>query len=459
MTATTASATSATTSTTSTTATVAYLKSLQAVRERSELVYQKAKQGELAHFSFNESRVDSVADYVISLIERDFGSINKVPTHGRWRSYCVSVDGAEKRDLVMEHVEEWKSTGVSEWECARRVIDLFVVSVLIDAGAGSKWRYEDKELGAFGRTEGLGIAALRMFENGLFSSSPTNPFQADAVALNKLADAALLDGFQVTDANPLLGVENRAELLRGLGRALGAGTAYFGGECACRNHPARPGFMLDYLVGCSETGKAVDIDDVWKAIIEGLAPVWPASRTQLDGCSLGDVWPCDTLAESASTGKAVDAACLVPFHKLSQWLTWSLLEVITKLGKFTVSGIERMTGLPEYRNGGLLVDMGVLTLNEEDRLRGAERAKGGIPTFEGTDPVIVEWRAMTVVLLDKVAASIRQKLDLDDGKAPDMFLGRVLEGGTWKAGREIAARLRSDTRDPPINIISDGTLF
>ncbi|KAJ2468632.1 hypothetical protein GGI02_003647, partial [Coemansia sp. RSA 2322] len=130
------------------------------------------------------------------------------------------------------------------------------------------------------------------------------------------------------------------------------------------------------------------------------------------------------------------------------------------LGKFNVSGTESLTGLPEYRNGGLFVDMGVLTLKEADLQRGMLQGAGNVPRFDGFDPVIVEWRAMTVILLDKVASIVRQKCCVAAGcPVPDMFLSRVLEGGTWKAGREIAARLRSETKDPPINIISDGTLF
>ncbi|KAJ2745107.1 hypothetical protein GGI20_002440 [Coemansia sp. BCRC 34301] len=444
---------------------VKYLKSLQAVRERSQAVYALAEQGKLKHFAFDDSKIKSVADYVISLLERDYGTIDKVPTHGRWRSYCLAVDGSEaKRDLVSEHVTQWKASGTSDWECARRVIDLFVVSVLIDAGAGSKWRYADK-LGVFERTEGLGIAALRMFESGVFSSSPSNPFQADAQALMSLTDDRLLKGFQVSEENPLLGGENRAELLRSLGRAMSSdGAAYFGGKCACSGHPARPGFMLDYLEKNAEAPKITSIESIWEAIVDGLASVWPASRTQLNGVSLGDVWPCSTLAAAQDGDDKVggDSAesNLVPFHKLSQWLTWSVLEVIVKLAGFKVSGIECLTGLPEYRNGGLFVDMGVLTLNDADCQRGLVEGSGSVPRFEGFDSVIVEWRAMTIVLLDKVADVVRQKSCEDTGcPVPDMFLSRVLEAGTWKAGREMAARLRSDTKDPPINIISDGTLF
>ncbi|KAJ1807522.1 hypothetical protein LPJ56_004896, partial [Coemansia sp. RSA 2599] len=429
---------------------------------RSTAVYVLGQQGRLRHFALDESKIVDVAEFVISLITRDHGSVDAVPTHGRWRSYCVTIDG-KQRDLVSEHVAQWRAADVSQWECARRIIDLFVVSVLIDAGAGSQWKYHDKEAGVLTRTEGLGMAALRMFEDGAFSSSSDNPFQADAAALLELTDEQLLSGFQVSKENPLLGGPNRAELLRRLGAALSQQTRYFGGSCACKSHPSRPGFMLDYLATCAQELKTVDIDDLWEAIIEGFAPVWPASRTQLDGVSLGDVWPCSTLAAANSdigdSELAQDADFLVPFHKLSQWLTWSLLEVVVRLGGFTVSGSSKLTGLPEYRNGGLFVDMGVLTLSDSDRIRGLSHPQAKeVPLFDGSDPVIVEWRALTVALLDRVAEIIKQKC-CAGGDVPDMFLGRVLEGGTWKAGREIAADLRSETKDPPINIVSDGTLF
>ncbi|KAJ2663330.1 hypothetical protein IWW48_001432 [Coemansia sp. RSA 1200] len=448
---------------------IKYLKSLEAVRERSQEVLKRAEQGKLQHFEYDASKVDEVAEYVYSLIMRDYGGIDKVPMHGRWRSYCIKTvgdDGLSKtRDLVSEHVARWREADVGEWESARRIVDLFMVSVLVDAGAGSQWRYQDAEFGTLARTEGLGLAALRMFEAGAFSSSKTNAFQVDAAALESLDDQALLDGFQVSDTNPLLGSANRAQLLRSLGRALRAQTAYFGGMCACQNHPARPGFMLDYLTGRASAPRTVSIDDLWEVVVDGLAAVWPASRTKLDGVSLGDVWQCDTLQPDAAddaTPRQTEpgARSLVPFHKLSQWLTWSLLEVATRLARFTVRGTERLTGLAEYRNGGLFVDMGVLTLASAARERGTAASGSELPpVFAGSDPVVVEWRAMTVALLDLVADRIRRLGSLDESQLPPMFLSRVLEGGTWKAGREMAAKLRSPTNDPPINIVSDGTLF
>lgn len=69
--------------------------------------------------------------------------------------------------------------------------------------------------------------------------------------------------------------------------------------------------------------------------------------------------------------------------------------------------------------------------------------------------LVVEWRALTVALLDETARLIRRSLGLDATALP---LAKVLEGGTWAAGRRIAREKRADG-SPPLTIISDGTVF
>jgi hypothetical protein len=135
----------------------------------------------------------------------------------------------------------------------------------------------------------------------------------------------------------------------------------------------------------------------------------------------------------------------VPLHKLSQWLTYSLLEPLEKAG-ISVSNVHELTGLAEYRNGGLFVDMGVLNPRESAAL-----AK----THAVMDPFVVGWRALTVALLDRLAPLVSTRL----GLTPDSFpLACVLEGGTWAAGRLIARKTRPDG-GPPFNVLSDGTVF
>ena len=43
----------------------------------------------------------------------------------------------------------------------------------------------------------------------------------------------------------------------------------------------------------------------------------------------------------------------MPFHKLSQWLAYSLIEPLEEAG-IAVTGLDELTALAEYRNGGLL---------------------------------------------------------------------------------------------------------
>jgi hypothetical protein len=135
----------------------------------------------------------------------------------------------------------------------------------------------------------------------------------------------------------------------------------------------------------------------------------------------------------------------VPFHKLSQWLSYSLVEPIEGAGLKVVE-LDALTGLPEYRNGGLLVDSGALRPKQSSLLT---------KSFAPGDEAIVEWRALTVALLDRIGEHVRLHLGMDAAQLP---LVKVLEAGTWFAGRVLAAERRPGG-GPPINVESDGTVF
>jgi hypothetical protein len=232
---------------------------------------------------------------------------------------------------------------------------------------------------------------------------------------------------------------------------------------------------------------------LWEVVLEGFAGIWPTKgRISLGGRTLGDVWPCPTLSITSSPPPVApeeytgDGSDLVPFHKLSQWLTYSLVPILQLpvssggLG-WKVEGMDDMTGLPEYRNGGLFVDFRVLKLKPEV-LGGAKMTKvkdakdpefqHDVPIFEAGDPIVVEWRAMTVTLLcvtlaqdfhlryltanrDRLHQQLHARLNLPPGT---LNLPQVLEAASWKGGREIAAKKRVGG-GPPISIQSDGTVF
>src|SRR5207237_9911638 len=105
-----------------------------------------------------------------------------------------------------------------------------------------------------------------------------------------------------------------------------------------------------------------------------------------------------------------------------------------------------LTAVAAYRNAGLIVDTGVLAFRD---------AAAAQQEHEVSSPLVVEWRALTVALLDRVADGLRQRLGRD---ATSMPLAKILEGGTWAAGRRLARERRTDA-SPPVKVISDGTVF
>jgi hypothetical protein len=315
-------------------------------------------------------------------------------------------------------------------ERARVRIDLVIPSVLLDAGAGAAWRYDDAAYGqTLSRSEGLGVASLALFTQGALSDDARAPLRADAVALARLTPEVVGRAFQVGEANPLVGLEGRAALLQRLGEVIATTPAVFG-------KPARLGHLLDHLMVHAVEGR-IAAETVLVTLLKALGPVWPG-RIALQGVSLGDCWAHPAAPEG-----------LMPFHKLTQWLTYSLLEPLEDAG-LVVTGLDALSGLPEYRNGGLLLDMGLLLPKE---------ASFFTRTLQVDEPAVVEWRAATVIALDRIAQAVRAELGVTAEAFP---LARVLEGGTWAAGRRIAAERRgkgSEGGGPPVTIASDGTVF
>jgi len=401
------------------------LLSAAAVRERAHRLLALALDDRLGHFHIDLGKLDAAADLVIEITRAAYPTLD-IPFHSRWRHF---VANGEDRWERIRRADERRDPG----ERARAEFDLAIVSVLLDAGAGPDWTYRDPASDArVGRSEGLALASLDMFAAGAFSSDRRRPLRVDAAALQAMSGETLRRHFQVDAGNPLLGVEGRVDLLRRLGATVAARPEIFG-----RCDTARPGGLFDHLTA-GAGGRSVGAPAVLSAVLRHLGPVWP-SRLDLGGVPLGDCWRHPALATDDATSG------LVPLHKLSQWLSYSLLEPLQTAG-LAVTGIDGLTGLAEYRNGGLFIDTGVLALRDPADLRRPH-------TVDST--LVVEWRALTVALLDRLAAPIRQRLGMDAEALP---LARILQGGTWAAGRQVARKLRSDG-GPPLAVVSDGTVF
>ncbi len=464
------------------------------IRLRCAAILRSVDNGVSPSFTVDRSRLDAAAERVAALTLKRFPDLH-IPLHSRWRHFeAGGVDRKAQLDAAM--------AGRSPAELTRARFDLTVISVLLDAGAGAAWRYTERqaldsaalpqaapddllaaldraasaarpapapavdepqalappatatappggEAGVYTRSEGLGVASFRAFMAGAFSSRPGEPWRADATALRHVDAAALRAIFQGSSSNPIVGLEGRAALLSRLGSALQA-------EALKSGHEARPALIFDRLTA-NGARQQVSASELLAELLRCLAPIWP-SGSKVQGLPGGDVWPHRWAGAAVggggqgpvgdrTTDRTTDRTSdgWVPFHKLSQWLSYSLLEPLQWAG-VQVTGLEALTGLPEYRNGGLLIDTGVI-VPRDPRLLGR--------VWKPQDEFIVEWRALTVVLLDELAERVRSRL----GKtAAELPLACILEGGTWAAGREIAKELRPDG-SPPVRIDSDGTVF
>jgi hypothetical protein len=396
------------------------LRSPATIRERCEHVLQAGLRGELHHFAVELARLPEAAHLTAEVTRSRYPDL-RVPPHSRFTHFDA---GGAPRQAQLEH----DLAGFDARERARRLVDLVVTSVLLDAGAGAEWRFVEAATGLeLGRSEGLAVASLLWAKSGGLSSRG-EPYRVDAAGLAAVDAASLSQAFQVGTRNPLVGVEGRVHLLRALGSTLLERRDVFG-------DPPRVGGLIDTLCASDD---AVSASTLLHSVLDGLGGIWPG-RLKLAGVPLGDVW------QHAAAGGAGESRGYLPLHKLSQWLCYSLLYPLEVAG-LRVTGLEQLTGLAEYRNGGLFVDLGVLAPKHAQVLAAAH---------EVGSELVVEWRALTVALLDRIAPLVRTELGLDAAALP---LAAVLEGGTWAAGRVLAQRLRADA-GPPIRVLSDGTVF
>ena len=403
------------------------LRTTVAVRERAGQLLARARNGESPWFVVDDGCLETTAKEVVDATRQRYPRLH-VPLHSRWRHFeAGGVDRKGQLEALLADLP-LPSRG-------HAMVDLTVVSVLLDAGAGPLWKYVEPATGqTFTRSEGLAVASFHAFVAGLFSSNKDRPLQVDAEGLRALPTDRLAEALQVSESNPLVGLQDRAILLRRLGEVMQEMPEVFGDE-------GRPGGLFDTVVtpfghGVAQTAN-VSAHEILSQILYSMSAIWPAGNS-IGPVPLGDCW-----RHAAVRGEGLSDGWM-PFHKLSQWMTYSLIEPFEWTG-VSVDRLDTLTALPEYRNGGLLIDSGLLRLRDE---------AAASQVWQPGDEIIVEWRALTVALMDEVARAVRRQLNLSETQLP---LGCVLEGGSWAAGRELAQRHRAGL--PPLNVVSDGTVF
>ncbi len=345
-----------------------FLLSPLAIRQSAEKIFELTQTGQ-THFHYHPEKFNHVVNYVVEVIQDNYPSLN-IPFHSRWGHFRV---GGIDRVTTLES----KISSADAMEKARTKFDLVITSVLLDAGAGNTWTFHEASSGKnFSRSEGLGVASFYLFMEGHLSDNKNKPYQATAAGLKTLSQETLEKAFQVSDKNPLIGVPGRLSLLRNLGQVITAKPELFPG--------GRPSGLVDYLH--NRYGKKITGPQVLRAVLDGLGEIWPG-RLKVGGVNLGDIW---------SYAKVPGG--LAAFHKLSQWMSYSLMEPLMEAG-FELTEVEKLTGLAEYRNGGLLLDLGLITLKDSKLIEKSHR-----PDSE----LIIEWRGLTVSLLDRIGSDVRK---------------------------------------------------
>ena len=390
-----------------------------AIRSRCHQVGQLAEENQTPWFQLDNNRFDHCVDLVVAECISNYPDLN-IPYHSRWRHFVV--DNVN----LWDHYSDKNLGDMDAAEKTRIAIDLVFLSVLLDAGAGSNWVFIDPVTNKkLTRSEGLAAASVSLFFNEMQCDGLP---KVNQTTLSRLSVETLSSAFQHSTENPLIGVKGRHLLLQNLADTLGQ---------LQDQGITRPGDLYDLFLSDHQNGN-LPMGNILTKVLRLFNDMWPSGLSK-NGISLGD---CGIYSPLKCAGETSE---IIPFHKLSQWLSYSLVEPLQWAG-ITVTHFDQLTGLPEYRNGGLFLDCGLLKPKQHDLLN-CKHATNSEP--------VVEWRALSVYLLDQIAEAVRNKLEKTASQLP---LTSVLQGGTWSAGRALAYANRKDGR-PPIALAIDGTVF
>ena len=396
----------------------------EAVRTRAHALLALGLRDELLHFRIDLDRLETAADLVAETTRAAYPSL-EVPLHSRWRHF------------EFQGVDRWAAlAGARSWsveEAARAAFDLAIVSVLLDAGAGTRWTYHDRMSGAtVGRSEGLALATLTMFEDGAFSADPSDPLRVDACRAARSSGEKFRRGLQINDANPLVGVEGRISQLRRLGQVVAEHPEIFG-----QHDKPRPGGLYDALAAGFERADHPGAGDPF-----GTASPFDANLAIApDACgrSVGRLLAAPAAADKGydrwlgAVAQASAVACL-------------FADRAAAMGRLRRDRRRRPhwpCGIPQWR---AVRGHGRSQLARSRRCDARSRrgiAAGG-----------------RMARADRRAArrAGRQSTPSAEFGCAAFPLAKLLQGGTWAAGRALAGKLRADG-SPPIRVISDGSVF
>ncbi len=279
----------------------------------------------LPNFRVDLGRLDDTAQLVIDTTRAAYPSLD-VPFHSRWRHF--DIDGFDYWN-ELDQAMAWPSPA----EKARTAFDLAIVSVLLDAGAGpelaislSGERRDDRPL------RGPGARKPVMFRDCEFSMWPSYPLAGRRIGAGRSHRG------EARSRLPGVGRQSAARRRRAAPTCCGGSAAPWPRRRRFSAATTRraPAGLFDHLAALAEN-KRIAAPVILSELLTHLGPIWP-SRLSLGGVALGDCWRHSALKTDDETDG------LVPLHKLSQWLAYSLIEPLQWAG-IEVTDIDGLTGL------------------------------------------------------------------------------------------------------------------
>ena len=207
------------------------------------------------------------------------------------------------------------------------------------------------------RSEGLGVASFTGLLAGRFSSDAGDPCRVDAAALLKLDAAALAASSRCARATRLVGLEGRAALMRRLG------------ACARSRRPSRPSASpatrsmrsptIRTRRACTTTirSRRRCTTTCRRRASSRCCSMPSAPSGRAGSCSTACRWRCLVMHPAAGGEARAPAGALPQAQPVAQFIRCS---GTLRVGRREGRGLDALTGLPEYRNGGLPLDAGVI---------------------------------------------------------------------------------------------------
>ncbi|WP_346900347.1 DUF1688 family protein [uncultured Roseibium sp.] len=380
------------------------LLTARAVRDRAAAVFEAAQAGGLTHVGVDLANLPAAVARTVTAIETAYPDF-QIPPFGCWRAFEA---GGHDRWSALAGARGFETPDA--FLCA--AADLAILCHVPSVPLRDDWSLTDTITGeTLSGREGLAVGVLSMFAAGSFSADPADPLRADAHALIRLEDDEIVWGLQLDRNRDSDTVRSITELFRRLGEASGLRPDLFEIDGA-----TRPGHLVVPFFAASASAP-VELAKLLEALLDGLSPMWQGGA-KLEDVTIGDAWHHSALLQD------LDAPGIVPFHLPAQEMAYALVEPFAQAG-VEVVGLDDLTGFANLEHAALFLDAGVLTLKDV----GDADPDGPVALDRA-----IELRALTVILLDRLAVALRNDLEAPEGALP---LTCVMEGGTLQAGREV----------------------